>query len=239
MSVKSCVPMAAAMLLLSACSQSGPQPEALATPMSLPSSPPATATATRAPRTSATISPGQQRVLDANASVSTALFGISAAIARVKASSELSVPRKAVADSLDTARARLSAERTAAFGSVRYCTSVLSLSGQVRSAAAGVSAGRGRVVQVTANMRARVNGLTQAVTTVAARLGVLQVVLAAESHPPTVVPLSDVQSAMASARTFASDTLIAAAAADASASDSVTKANSLSAQAGSIAAKTC
>lgn len=243
MSVKNCVPMAAVMLLLAACSQSGPGPVALATPLatplSQPRSPSATATATRTPRTTVTVTPGQQRVLDANASVSTALFGISAASARVKASSALSVPRKAVADSLGTARARLSAERTAAFGSVRNCTAVLSFAAQVRSAAAGVSAGRGRVGQVTASMRAQVNGLTQAVAVVAARLKSLQGTLAAEAHPPAVVSVSEVQTAMASARTFAATTLAAAASADASASAAVSKASSLSGQAGTLAAKTC
>ena len=178
-------------------------------------------------------------MLDATASVSTALFGISAATARVKASSALSVPRKAVVDSLGTARARLSAERTAAFGSVRNCTSVLSLASQVRSAAAGVSAGRSRGVQVTANMRAQVNGLTQAVAVVAARLKGLQGTLAAEAHPPAVVSVSEVQSAIASAKTFATSTLTAAASADASASAAVSKASSLSGQAGTLAAKTC
>jgi len=71
MSAKRYLPMAAVILLLAACSQSGPQPVALATPLNQPSS--TTATATRVPGTSATLTPGQQRVLDSNTSLSTAL----------------------------------------------------------------------------------------------------------------------------------------------------------------------
>jgi hypothetical protein len=234
---KNYVLLAVVMLLLAACSQSGSQPVALATPLNQQGTP--TPTATRASGTSPTVTPGQQRVLDANASVTTALFGITTATANIKAASALATPRKAISDALGSVRARLSAERTAAFGSVRNCPGVLSNAAQVRSAAAGVATGRARLAPVTANMRTQVNGLTQAVAVVAARLTALQGSLRAEPHPPAVVSASDVQTAMTSARTLASDTLTAAATADASASADVSKAFSLSGQAGAMATKTC
>ena len=225
------------MLLLAACSQSEPQPVALATPLNQQGT--STPTATRTSGTSPTVTPGQKRVLDANVSLTTALIGISSATADVKAASALSAPRKAIADSLGTVRARLSAERTAAFGSVRNCAAVLSNAAQVRTAAAAVAAGRARLAPVTGNMRAQAGRLTQAVAVVAARLAALQSALRAEPHPPAVVSASDVQTAMTSARTLASDTLTAAATADTSASADVSKAFSLSGQAGAMATKTC
>lgn len=230
--------MAAVTVLLAACSQSGPQPVAAATTMSQQSSPPTTS-APRVSGASATRTPGQQRVLDANASLSTALFGMSNATAKVKTTSALGAPRKAVSDSLGATRTKLSAERTAAFGSVRNCTLVLSYAAQVRTAAAGVATARARLMQVTAAMRTQVNGLTRAVATVAAELSILQTALAAEPHPPTVVSVSQVQSAMASARTFADSTLTAAASADAKATAAVSSADNTSVQATDLATKTC
>ncbi|MEP7034081.1 MAG: hypothetical protein ABI662_01360 [Dermatophilaceae bacterium] len=231
------MPTAAVILLLAACSQGGPKHIAIA-PVGSAGTPTMSVT-TAPPGTTTTVTAGQQRVLDANASLTAALFDVTSATSNVKATGALGAPRQGIANSLSTARTRLSAERSAAFGSVRSCTSVRSSSGQVQAAARAVATGRTGVMQVTAAMRKQVSSLTQAVATLALRLAALKADLAAEAHPPTVVSVSDVQSAIAAAKTFAADTLTTAAAADASASAAVTKANSLSAQALTLAAKTC
>jgi len=232
---------AAAALALSGCTSggSGPHPTA-ASSSSTDSAGPGTSTST-SPATVAPVSltPGQQRVMAANKTLTTSLFTLTSASAGVRTASNLSTQRQALADALAAGRAALARERASAFGGVRDCTSVRGNAAATWSAAARARSAVAAQSSGTARMRASLGPLQAAAARVGSDLAALRNAVAAEAHPPTVISTTEVQQALAAASTLRSTTLADAAATDAKGTAALGTAAQMSGSASTIASKAC
>ena len=231
---------AAAALTLSGCSGgSGSGPTAAPsspTASAEPSSSTPTSPATVAP---VSLTPGQQRVMAANNTLTTSLFALTSASAGVRTASNLAAQRQAVADALAVGRAALARERASAYGSVRDCTAVRGNAATTWAAAARARSAVAAQYAGTARMRASLGPLQAAAARVTSDLAALRSAVAAEAHPPTVLGTTEVQQALAAASTLRSTTLADAAATDAKGSAALGNAAQMSGSASTIASKAC
>lgn len=232
--------LAAACLGLAGCS-SGNAGGASA-PRTSSTAPPTSTTTATSPSSVAAVSltPGQQKVMAANARITASLFALTTAGSKVRVASDMSVPRRALADALTAQRTSLAHERAAAYGSAgRNCTLVRSNAAATWSAAARVRSAVASLRVVTARMRVSVTDLRTAMARVNADLAALRSAVAAEPHPPSVLTTTEVQQALTSAASLASTTLTTASATDAKSGASLASAAQMSGSASTISTKAC
>jgi hypothetical protein len=206
----------------------------------LTSSSPTTSTASPTTTTPAGTTPGQQKVLAANAVLGSALLRLATTTHTIQTDNgAVPTARARVTTAANSARNNLKSVRAAAYGSGKSCSSVLSHASAARSAAGQASSANGGVRTALNRLRADVTRLDAAVAVVRIDLTKLQAAVKATPDPPTTVTTAEVAAAVAGAVSLHKATVAFIGDAGAKSNSNVSAAAKAAATASSVAGKAC
>jgi hypothetical protein len=200
----------------------------------------ASATSSSGTATATADTPGQQKVLAANAVMGTALLRLATASRGIQTDNgAVPVARQAVTVAVNSARANLKSVRAAAYGTGKSCSSVFSHTSATRSAAGRASAAARHVTTTLNRLRGDVGRLDAAVALVRKDLTALQAAIKAEPNPPPTVTTAEVNAAISGAVTLHKATIAFVGDAQSKVAANVSAAAKAASTASSVAAKAC
>jgi hypothetical protein len=175
----------------------------------------------------------------ASSAVTAALFTLTERSRALTNDKALAPARKTAAEGLTSARSHLAAERRAAYGGVRSCSSVVAHASSARSASARAASGRSAALVASTRLRAEVAGLDKATAAVASALVRLRSALAGTDGSGSSVPAAEVENALTSAKALRTAVLDDITNTGRKTSQASADASRVAASAASIANKTC
>jgi hypothetical protein len=175
----------------------------------------------------------------ANKAMATALSQLTAAAARRDDVMTFAEPRQSMNSGMSAARQQLKAERSAAYGGTRSCSSVHAHAAAVRSAAARVFGAAAQVRATADRVRVESGKVDATRRIVEQRLAVLRAALRAHPSPDVAPVLTQVEQAISGEVRRRKEVDTELAAVEAQARSTSATASQVRSQAGTIQTKAC